>query len=261
LFHSAAFPQPFAPPFFLALPREHFMADLHWMLHGSVAPARACSTGASCDRPAAKGAPLWAWAAFVSGPWPCWFLPPQLEPGLQSPPNSTPDPDSESANPQPLAHLPKLRRRHPPMQLLFRARFSYIHILPIRIQRHRYAVFLNPGSQHPHRCPDRLLTPHPRQRVSAGIGHHVHQTPSRPSFLQPGVETSIHLHQFSHVFFPLSPLAVHALLPRPTPQPFGQHPAPQGLRIHFHIIVTRQVLGRQRRPEPLSFLSGILLAH
>jgi hypothetical protein len=39
------------------------------------------------------------------------------------------------------------------------------------------------------------------------------------------------------MFFPLAPLAVQAPLPRPTPQPFGQHPAPQRLRIHFHIIV------------------------
>src|SRR6266851_811783 len=168
---------------------------------------------------------------------------------------------SNDADPQPLAHLPKLRHRHHPLQLLLRARLAHIHILPIRIQRHRYAVFLDPCPQHSRRRPDRLLTPHPCQRISAGIVHHVHQTPSRPSFLQPGVETSIHLHQLAHMLFPLSPLAVQPALSRSTPQPFRQHPPPQRLRIHFHIIVARQVLGRQRRPEPLSFLPGILLAH
>jgi hypothetical protein len=84
LFHSLS-----RRHFFCCRPGAHFMGDLHWVFHGSVAPARACSTGASCDRPAATGAPLWAWAAFVSGPWPRWFLPPRLEPGLQSPPNSS----------------------------------------------------------------------------------------------------------------------------------------------------------------------------
>ena len=80
----------------------------------------------------------------------------------------------DDVNPQPLAHLPKLRHRHHPLQLLFPAGFSYVHVLPIRIQRHRNPVFLDPRSQHRRRRPDRLLTPHARQRISAGVVHHVH---------------------------------------------------------------------------------------
>ena len=87
----------------------------------------------------------------------------------------------------------------------------------IRIQRHRYAVFLHPGTQHSRRRPDRLLTPQPRQRISAGIVHHVHQATTRASSLQPVMETSIHLHQFTHMLFPFPPLAMHPPLPCPTP--------------------------------------------
>src|SRR6266849_8289807 len=93
LFHSLS-----RRHFFCSLPRGHFMGDLHRPFHGSAAPARACSTGASCDTPAARGDPLWAWAVFVSGLWPRWFLPPQLQPDPESPPNSPPDRDSESAS-------------------------------------------------------------------------------------------------------------------------------------------------------------------
>jgi len=46
------------------------------------------------------------------------------------------------------------------------------------------------------------------------------------------------------MLFPFSPLAMHTPLPRPTPQPFRQHPPPQRLRIYFHLIVARQVFGR-----------------
>src|SRR5467141_1362700 len=45
--------------------------------------------------------------------------------------------------------------------------------------------------------------PHAGQRISAGIVHHVHQAATRPSLLQPVVETSIHLHQLAHMCFPL----------------------------------------------------------
>jgi hypothetical protein len=41
---------------------------------------------------------------------------------------------------------PKLRHRHHPLHLLFPAGFSYVHVLPIRIQRYRYAVFLDPST-------------------------------------------------------------------------------------------------------------------
>src|SRR5882672_6240345 len=121
------------------------------------------------------------------------------------------------ANPQPLAHLTKLRHRHHPLQLFFPARFSNVHVLPIRIQRRRNTVFLDPSSQHSRRGPDRLLTPQARQRISAGIVHHVHQAATRTSSLQPLVKASIHLHQFPHMLFPFSPLAVHTPLPRSTP--------------------------------------------
>src|SRR6266404_347155 len=66
----------------------YFMSYLNWTFHGSttLAVPLACSRGASCDRPAAKGDPLWEWAASVSWPWPPWVLLPELEPGLESPP-------------------------------------------------------------------------------------------------------------------------------------------------------------------------------
>jgi len=43
------------------------------------------------------------------------------------------------------------------------------------------------------------------------------QATTRASFLQPVVKASIHLHQFPHMLFPFSPLAVLTPLPRPTP--------------------------------------------
>src|SRR6266851_387101 len=81
-------------------PSGHFRCDVNPTFHGSTTGAvfRACSRRASCDSPAARGDPLWAWAALLSWPWPLRVLPPELELGLKSPPNSPPDRDSESAS-------------------------------------------------------------------------------------------------------------------------------------------------------------------
>src|ERR1700694_910752 len=82
----------------------HFMCYLNRTFHGSttLAVSLACSRGASCDSPAARGGPLGEWAAFVSWPWPPWVLRPELEQGLESPPKPRPYRDSESV----VAHPP-----------------------------------------------------------------------------------------------------------------------------------------------------------
>src|ERR1700688_734025 len=97
LFHSLS-----RRHFFCCLPRGYFMGGLNRPSPGTTASAVACSTGASCDRPSAQGDPLWAGAAFVSWPWPPWFLLPQLDPGLESPPKPPPYRDSKSV----IAHPP-----------------------------------------------------------------------------------------------------------------------------------------------------------
>ena len=86
----------------------YFMSYLNWTFHRSttLAVPLACSRGASCDRPAAKGDPLWEWAASVSWPWPSWVLLPELEPGLESPPKPPPYRDSESVIARPPIRTP-----------------------------------------------------------------------------------------------------------------------------------------------------------
>ena len=94
--HTGSCSPTFTPP-----QSGYFMSYLNWTFHGSttLAVPLACSRGASCDRPAAKGDPLWEWAASVSWPWPPWVLLPELEPGLESPPKPPPYRDSESKRP------------------------------------------------------------------------------------------------------------------------------------------------------------------
>jgi len=60
----------------------HFMCALNrtWPGSTTLAVSLVCSRGASCDNPAARGDPLWEWAAFVSWPWPPRVLRPELGP-------------------------------------------------------------------------------------------------------------------------------------------------------------------------------------
>src|SRR5216683_7943431 len=80
----------------------------HLMRSTTLAVSLACSRDASRDSPAAKGDPLWEWAASVSWRWPPWVLLPELEQGLESPPKPPPYRDSESVIARPPIRTPGL---------------------------------------------------------------------------------------------------------------------------------------------------------
>src|SRR4029077_16210694 len=64
-----------------------------------------------------------------------------------------------------------------------------------------------------------------------------------------------------NVLFGLPPLSVLSPPPCTAPQPFFQHPSPQGLRMHHQLVFALQVLRRQRRSEALTDSPPILLPH
>src|SRR5260370_10948392 len=165
----------------------------------------------------------------------------------------------EGADPQPLTHAPELRGRRFSLQSLSFRWLPLIDVLPIRVQRPGNSMLLNPRSQYPRRCPDRLLFSHPAVRISRGVIHHVHQTTSRPSFFKPRMETAIQLHQVAIVFPPLPALPVRFASAHAAPQPLRQHPASQRLLPHFQPILIRQMFRCQRRSKPLLLRSRVLL--
>jgi hypothetical protein len=75
------------------------------------------------------------------------------------------------------------------------------------------------------------------------------------------MKAAVHLHQFSEMFFALSPSPVLPPFPLPTPKSCFQHPEPQCLGIHYKPIFCVQVLGRQRRPETLAHRPAVLLPY
>jgi hypothetical protein len=102
---------------------------------------------------------------------------------------------------------------------LFAARFSNVDVLPIRIERQRYAVLLDPRPQHSPAA--QIVSSLPmRANVSLLASSTMFiKHPSGASSLVPVVKASIHLYQLTHMLFPLSSLAVHTALPGPAPQP------------------------------------------
>src|SRR5260370_7415410 len=128
-----------------------------------------------------------------------------------------------------LAHASELRRGRLSLQSLSFRGLPLIDVLPIRVQRPGNSMLLNPRSQYPRRCPDRLLFSHPAVRISRGVIHHVHQTTSRPSFFKPRMETAIQLHQVAIVFPPLPALPVRFASAHAAPHPLPHHPPPHRL--------------------------------
>ena len=143
------------------------------------------------------------------------------------------------ANLQPLAHAPKLRRRRFSVQALSFRRLPLIDVLPIGIQRSRYPILPDPGSQHSYRCPDRFLLSQPTARRPRGVIHHIHQTSPGSPLLKPRMETAIQLHQVAKVLPPLPALPVCFPSAHAAPQPLRQHPASQRLLPHFQPILIR----------------------
>src|SRR6266516_6596743 len=63
----------------------------------------------------------------------------------------------DNSNPQPLTHLPELRRGHLAAQQLLLGRLFDIHRLPIFLQSYWHSISLDPTPQHSRRGPDRFL--------------------------------------------------------------------------------------------------------
>ena len=130
------------------------------------------------------------------------------------------------------------------------ARLSHIDALPVRVQGTRHPVALDPSPQHMHRCPRRLLLVRAEleQRFRGRIIDQVHQAVLPSPFLQPAMETAVHLHQLAEMRLRLSPLPVwlaspHRLLPA-LPKP-----APQRLSAYNHPVIAGQMFARQRRTK------------
>src|ERR1019366_7328200 len=81
----------------------------------------------------------------------------------------------------------------------------------------------------------------------------------RTTLLQPVVKAPVHLHQLPKVPPSLPALTIRFSLASSAPQPFRQHPSPQGLRVDPQPILARQMFGRQRRPKSLSLARSVLL--
>jgi hypothetical protein len=75
------------------------------------------------------------------------------------------------------------------------------------------------------------------------------------------METAIELHQLPEVRHPLAASAMRAALARSAPEPRGQHPSPERVVMDIDAVLAGQVLGRQRRPEPLVDRSAIFFSH
>src|SRR5262249_17254813 len=108
--------------------------------------------------------------------------------------------------------------------------------------------------------PDRLLAAKAPIAAARRIVDERQQTALGPAALQPVMETAIELHELAEMHLALPPAAVRTPFARATPEPGGEHPAPQRFVINEHVILGRQVLGGQRRAEPLIHRAAILLA-
>jgi hypothetical protein len=104
--------------------------------------------------------------------------------------------------------MPKLRFGRFPAQALSCRRLPLINVLPIGIQRSRYAIPSDPGSQHSCGRPDRFLFPQATARRPRGVIHHIHQTSPGSPLLKPRMETPIQLHQVADVLPPFPALPV-----------------------------------------------------
>src|SRR6516162_300568 len=124
---------------------------------------------------------------------------------------------SDDLDSQALAHPAKLRPRYLPSQTLSFRRLPLVDILAIGVQRLRHPILVDPGSQHSHRCPDRLLPSQSAQDGTAGIIHHVHETALGASSFPPSMEAAVQLHQFAKVRLARSSLAKSLAFSVPRP--------------------------------------------
>ena len=72
---------------------------------------------------------------------------------------------------------------------------------------------------------------------------------------------TVDLDQLAEVRFTLPPRAMRLAFAAAAPQAGGEHPKPQGPHRYLQIVILSQMLGRQRRPEALVRLAGVVLAH
>src|SRR5207253_6403902 len=107
--------------------------------------------------------------------------------------------------------------------------------------------------------PDRRLRPQPPQRLPGRIVDEREQTARGRAPFEPPMNTAVHLDQLTEVRLALPPPPMRAALPRATPQTRHQHPPPQRFMVDGEPVLTRQMLGRQRRPKPLIDHAAVLL--
>src|SRR5215831_18045134 len=79
-----------------------------------------------------------------------------------------------------LAHAPELRHWHFPVQPFLFRRLAHIHVLPIRVQRQRHSVLLDPLPQHPRCRPNGFFLP---QRPPPSRSHRPPCSSGRPAGL------------------------------------------------------------------------------
>src|SRR6202166_5432958 len=97
-----------------------------------------------------------------------------------------------------------------------------------------------------------------RPVLAGGVVEQIDQTPCRPAPFQPTMKAPIQLHHLAEMFLALAPLPMRPPLALPAPQSFLQHPPPQRLGVHTQLVFAEQVLGRQRRSQPLADPPAIL---
>ncbi len=72
--------------------------------------------------------------------------------------------------------------------------FPHIDVLPIRVERPRNPVLLNPSPQYPDRRPNGFFGEEARLGLRGSVIDHMHQAASPSSFFQPIMKAPIHLH-------------------------------------------------------------------
>jgi hypothetical protein len=135
--------------------------------------------------------------------------------------------------------------------------WAHIDVLPVRVQRLRHPIALDPAPQHRHRRPDRFLRREPGHGRGRGVIDHVHQTAARPTPFQPLVKASVQLHQLAEVCLGFASLPIRFPSPLPLPASRLFQPPPQRLGVHLQAVIARQVLTRQRWAEVL--ITGLYL--
>jgi hypothetical protein len=174
---------------------------------------------------------------------------------------------------QTICSSPDLRRRHrlaflPSQRLVvarhFRRRLEQARL--VRVERHGPSVLLQIHPQQPHVLGRRIVLAEPRRQFACGIVDHRDQIEFRAPAFQPVVLAGVPLHQLASTAAPRPPhMHVFDLLQLRTPQSGCHHHLPQRLASDPDLVIFRQVIAGQRRPEiaPLRLRQGryCLLPH